>query len=433
MRFLPTLLVLLFAPAVWAADASSIYKSVVEFGANGADSEDDTKAIKDAIASCSGPDSRGGTIFFPAGKYFISEPLIIEKSGITLLGEGRGGVRSGVGTLLVQTSTTTAAAVIFRGCQYSGIRTFVLSLQGQAPESQKKEAVLKFDDTYHAFAREIYISAVSCGIDIVDGISPLLEDVDIKNPSGAYGIWLHGSGGKRPDYKKVDAALFYRLAGSAETNKEVEWVVIGPNVDGAELQDGRFVAGSRGLVLRGGTAEGDLRPKYVYTNKFGCDHVEDEGVFIEEGNDLFMLNTWIGQNKHGSGIVIGPKFTGVALITNVRIRGSGGHGMHIQGGENIYISNPVIGACAGDRDLHADQAETGCGILIEAAVKHLRITGGGVGSLPETGSKSQQHYGVRYLGTDQQARENSVRISGVDTVGNPVPFVPPALSLDRAD
>ncbi len=430
MRFLFAFTAL-SAFATWPALGQSIYKSVTEFGASGADSKDDTAAIKSAIAAVNGSENPGGTIFFPAGKYLISEPLLIEKSGVTLLGEGRGSPNSGDGTVLVQTSTTTGTAVIFRGCRYSGLRTFVLTHQGDVPESQRKEAVLKLDDTYHVFAREVYISGGACGVEIVDGISPLLEDIDIKGPSGAYGIWLHGSGGKRPDFKKVDAALFYRVAGSAESNDALEWIVIGPNVDGAKVHDARFVAGSRGLVLRGGTEEGDTRPKYVYTDKFGCDHVQDEGVLIEAGNDLFMVNTWIGQNKNGSGIVIGPKFTGMALITNVRVRGSGGHGLHIQGGENIYISNPVIGACATSRARHAEDANPGCGVLIEAAVKHLRITGGGVGPLPETGDKSQQHYGVRYLGTDQQARENSVRISGVDTVGNPVPFAPPALSLDK--
>lgn len=413
--------------------AETIYKSVADFGADGSDAKDDTEAIKKALATVTAPSSPGGTLFFPAGKYLISEPLIIERSGVTLLGDGRGSPMSeeGAGTLLVQTSETTSTAVIFKGCQYSGIRNLTISRKGVAPESQKREAALVFKDTYHAFAKEVYISATACGVEMVDGISPVLEDVDVKNPTGAYGIWLHGSGGKRPDFEKVDAALFYRVTGGSKTNTEVEWIVIGPNVDGAEVHDVRFVAGSRGLVLRGGSKENDTRPKYVYTDKFGCDHVENEGVLIEEGNDVFMVNTWIGQNKKGSGIVIGPRFTGGALITNVRIRGSGGHGMHIQGGQNIYISNPLIGACATNRELHADGKETGCGVLIEPEVKHLRITGGGICPPFEAGPRAQQHYGVRYLGSNEEAIKNSVRISGVDTEGNLVRFEPAALSLDK--
>jgi hypothetical protein len=184
-------------------------------------------------------------------------------------------------------------------------------------------------------------------------------------------------------------------------------------------------------VLRGGdAAAGDIRPKYIYTHKFGCDHVADEGVLMEAGNDVFMTNTWIGQNKNASGVVVGPEFTGGLLMTNVRVRGAGGHGMHIRGGRNIYINNPFIGACGTNRDLVPPSSKEAAGLLIEAGVTQLRVTGGGVGGMFEQGARSRQHYGIRYRGTDQQAAKDSVRISGVDTGGNAVPFSPAGLSLD---
>jgi hypothetical protein len=105
--------------------------------------------------------------------------------------------------------------------------------------------------------------------------------------------------------------------------------------------------------------------------------------------------------------------------------------MHIKGGRNIYIQNPLIGACATDRDLIPAEAKTGCGILIEEKVSHLRVTGGGVCPMPEQGAKARQHYGIRYAGDAKKARSNFVRISGVDTAENPVPFEPRGLPLDH--
>src|SRR5690606_26344021 len=190
--------------------------------------------------------------------------------------------------------------------------------------------------------------------------------------------------------------------------------------------------GARGLVLRGGNPEaGDTRPKYVYTDKFGCDNVSAEGVLIEAGNDLFMANTWIGQSRNATGMVIGPGFTGGALLTDLRIRGAGRHGLHVQGGRNIYISNPLIGTNGTNRTLVPRGSREAAGILIEAGVKNLRVTGGGVCPLYESGPTALQHYGVRYLGSGDRAIADSVRISGVDTAGNPVPFAPRRLSLDR--
>ncbi|OAM88565.1 glycoside hydrolase family 55 protein [Termitidicoccus mucosus] len=418
--------------------AAAGYRSVIDHGANGADDIDDTAAFQKAIDAASG--EAGGVVFVPAGRYLISDTLVLAKSAVTLMGEGRAtsAARTPTGSMLVLRPGKTNTAVLVRDCSYSGLKNLSIEREtgaaaGPIPEKNRKDAIVRMEGTYHAFACELLLINAVCGVEIVNGISPLLEDVDIKSPRGDYGVWLRGSG-KPADggkFRKVDAALFYRLSGGADRESRVEWVVVGPNADGAEVNDARFVAGSRGLVLRGGDpAAGDIRPKYIYTHKFGCDHVADEGVLMEAGNDVFMTNTWIGQNKNASGIVVGPEFTGGLLMTNVRVRGAGGHGMHIQGGRNIYINNPLIGACGTNRDLVPPSSKEAAGILIEAGVTQLRVTGGGVGGMFEQGGRSRQHYGIRYQGTDKQAAKDSVRISGVDTDGNAVPFSPAGLSLD---
>ena len=418
------------------AESGTIYRSVRDFGADGSGTHDDTQAIRNTItAVCSGMPATGGVVFFPAGRYLIRETLVIDKPGVTLMGEGRGGPTTSpaAGTTLLFDSSKTNAAVLIRNSQYSGIKNLVIFRQGAAgvADGRRKEPAIKLDNTYHCFLKEVLLVAAVSGIEILDGISPVLEDIDIKDPVGDFGVWIHGSGGAAPNHRKVDAALFCRLSGRSRVNTKVEWVVIGPNVDGAAVQDARFVEGSRGLVLRGGDpANHDTRPKYIHTYRFGSDHAVNEAVLIEEGNDVFMVNTWIGQNRNASGLVIGPRFTGGAELTNLRIRGSGGHGMHIMGGRNIYIANPMIGACYTNRTLQAN-SQAGCGILIESGVKHLRVTGGGVGPLSETGRGSKQYYGIRYLGSAEQALTDSVRISGVDTSDNPVGYEPPTLSLDR--
>jgi len=411
------------------------YRSVTEFGADGADDRDDTRSIQAAIIAVSGPGKPGGVLFFPAGRYYLNDTLVVTQSGLTLLGEGRGSQndRTVNGSLLVLRSAPSGTAVAFRGTRFSGLRNMgVYRADGPVEAGpRRKEPAILLEGTYHSFVREVTLASVVSGIEICDGIAPVVEDVSIKNPSGDFGLWLHGSGVVEGRRRKVDAAHFSRLSGGAGGNSGVEWVIFGPNVDGAKIQDARFVAGSRGLVLRGGDpSRGDTRPKYVYADKFGCDHVADEGVLIEAGNDVFMNNTWIGQNKNASGIVIGPGFTGGAILTDTRVRGAGGHGLHVKGGRNIYIQNPMIGTNGTNRHLVPRGSTEAAGILIEKGVRNLRVTGGGVCPMYESGSSALQHYGVRYLGDEEQARSDSVRISGVDTTGNPIPFAPSGLSLD---
>lgn len=409
------------------------YRSVAEFGADGSDDRDDTVAIQAAIDAVS---EKGGVVFLPAGKYLLHAPLMIRRASVTLLGEGRGGTndRMPTGSLLVLKTGTSNTAIELRDCSHSGVRSLGIFRQsGPVESNQATDAAIRLVGTYHCFVREVTLASVVSGIEILNGISPVVEDISIKNPSGAFGIWLHGAGMVNGRRQKVDAAHFVRISGGAGKGVPIEWMVFGPNVDGAKIQDGRFVAGSRGLVLRGGNPEaGDTRPKYVYTDKFGCDHVSNEGVLIEAGNDLFMTNTWIGQNRNATGMVIGPGFTGGALLTDLRIRGAGGHGLHVQGGRNVYIVNPLIGANGTNRTLVPRGSTEAAGILIEAGVKNLRVTGGGVCPLYESGPTSLQNYGVRYLGDEKQVLADSVRISGVDTSGNPVPFAPANLTVDRA-
>jgi len=428
--FLTTALSFAFAGSLATGE---IYHSVTEHGANGSDTADDTAAIQQAIEAAA---ATGGVVFLPAGKYHLSDTLIIRRPGITLLGEGRGGAGESApgGTLLVLDSSRTNTAVAIHDSRFSGIRNLAIYRKGAPPEvARRKDPAILLKGTYHCFVKEVVLVSTVSGIELLDGISPVMEGISIKNPSGAFGVWLHGSGTTDGEHKKVDAAHFIRMSGGAGKGVAIEWIILGPNVDGAKVEDARFVAGSRGLVLRGGDpTKGDTRPKYIYTDKFGCDHVTDEGVLIEAGNDVFMQNTWIGQNKNASGIVIGPGFTGGALLTDTRVRGAGGHGLHVQGGRNIYIVNPLIGTNGTNRQLVPRGSTEAAGILIEKGVKNLRVTGGGVGPMYESGSGALQHYGVRYLGDERQALADSVHISGVDTAGNPVGVAPAGLSLDRS-
>src|SRR5207249_8140697 len=59
--------------------------SVLDFGATANDDTDDSRAIEAAIKSLS---AEGGTVFFPAGTYRIGSSIVIDRSRITLLGEG---------------------------------------------------------------------------------------------------------------------------------------------------------------------------------------------------------------------------------------------------------------------------------------------------------------------------------------------------------
>ena len=68
-----------------------IVANVVNFGANGTDSADDTQAFLDAIAHAETQVSatNHGVILVPAGVYDVTSNLVLTTSGMVLQGEGR--------------------------------------------------------------------------------------------------------------------------------------------------------------------------------------------------------------------------------------------------------------------------------------------------------------------------------------------------------
>lgn len=65
------------------------------YGAAGDGVTDDTAAIQAAITAATA--TTGNTVFFPAGVYVISAPLVVTSSGLTLLGSGPGATMGGGG------------------------------------------------------------------------------------------------------------------------------------------------------------------------------------------------------------------------------------------------------------------------------------------------------------------------------------------------
>lgn len=88
---------------------------VTQYSADPTGTNDSTTAIQNAITAAqnlSNGGSKGGVVYFPAGKYKISSALSITSESITLLGDGGGSEYYGNPVKIVQTSTTANALTV---------------------------------------------------------------------------------------------------------------------------------------------------------------------------------------------------------------------------------------------------------------------------------------------------------------------------------
>ncbi len=344
-----------------------------------------------------------GVVFLPASKtYYIDATLTISsKNGISLVGEGPTTVLPIVGNI---------EAVVITGGTGCGLRH--LKFTGGVGHAQN---AIRISGGSEHFAEDITLQNTYRGIQLVDGIGPLLVNIAMSGLTGDYGIKVDGSGGTA----KVDAAQLHGITGSA-SGANVEWLLFG-RVDGVELQTANLAGSKRGIRCYGATG-----PKYVYTNQVTIGTPANEGILVESGTD-FLVNATTITNSGGSAFTFGSGFVGGAVMTDLTVSGAAGHGLQIDGGRDIGILEPVISATGS-----ALPAGTGAGIRIAAGCSFVSVT---------DGSAAGQTYGILFAGTAAQADSQNVKMKNVSLGGNPVPFSPSNLeglpastvTIDNAD
>lgn len=121
--------------------------NVLDYGAVGNGIADDTVAIQAAVDAL----TEGGQLFFPPGKYKLTDEITLPPVGaLTLQGSGgvdflRGSpVPSGSGTYLFQTTSNKAIFVFPAGCSYSSVKDMSFSpslVPSSTPELTGKKGI----------------------------------------------------------------------------------------------------------------------------------------------------------------------------------------------------------------------------------------------------------------------------------------------------
>jgi len=334
-----------------------------------------------------------GVIFLPANKtYNIDAPITItSRNGISLVGEGP--------TTVLPIAGNIEAVVISNG-NGCGIRH--VKFVGPAGHANN---TIRISGGNEHFLENVNITNTYRGIELANGIGPVLVNITMTGLTGDYGIKVDAATGK------VDAAQLHGITGTT-TASSLEWLLYG-RVDGVELQTAQFTGGKRGI-----RSYGAVGPSYVYMNQVTISNCVNEGVMIESGNDLLVNATTIKQTG-GAGFTISNNFIGGAVLTGLTISSAGGHGLQILGGRDIGIVNPHIGGNGS-----ALPPGTGAGVYLAAGLSYVRVNDGCIGTNCIPSPAAGQNYGIYYAGTTTQSDSQDVKIKDVDTTGNLVAYTP---------
>ena len=370
--------------------------SVLDYGATGDGSTDDTTAIQDAIDALV---DTGGLIWFPAGTYVVSSTLTIYTNHIMLAGEGPQATviecNFADGNILVIGSTTTN---VYQG-RVTGI-TFTSSV------AKIGGAAIKVTN-----AHQIYL-------DYVQFYQNMYHCVQFEG--GSYG----------------DGQLLYYLQ-NFEVNSGVTGVLIG--YDGSLVQDvwisKGIIAGctDSGILIKHGSGiycdnldiltckngfvtypVTGYNAQAIFCTAVICDTCDNYGFMIGNGGgtvaEVNLVNCW-GSSCGYNGIVVDAS-TGTTSginLTAFRAINNGQNGVNILGGTKISISNPQVLSNGTDTD------DFYAGIIIGAGVSGWSIIGGisGNGGLFDSAS---QGYGL-YIIT---GASSDYVVSGLNVTDNTV-------------
>lgn len=325
-----------------AADILEIF-NVKDFGATGDSTTDDASAIQDAIDACDA--NRGGTVYFPQGRYRIATGLTVDNQGTWLVGEGSPGVNRATAqgsTRIISDDGVTAitfnaGSSTFRTLGYGMKNLHVLGASGATTGNGVLVRTTQKFTVYDVTCSD-YTGGYGMKIGHVGTNSQYSELHNFSAGTCATGLWL-GSTNTAPNGCriwggyfegngisttpvassigiKVDAGDTLRLYGTVLQGWETAVYITSAAAD-HELHGPRFEycntslrTASRNTMLLGGSFANSL------LGGAGTPVLSSIAVRLDAGanNCTIMPSEWLAADgSGGSNLVVDPTVTGLRL------------------------------------------------------------------------------------------------------------------------
>lgn len=362
--------------------SSQIEYNVKDYGAVGDGIVDDTSAIQSAVNYVA--TIGGGIIFFPAGTYKITSPIVVT-SLITLYGAGK------AASAIKNFSTSTDAIQIGTA---STAATYVLieNLMITSNASMTAGAAINTVYGYQVNIKNIFINDHFYGIVLDDGSFRYLENITILHqstpPLGAIGILISSGNDDFISGLYIDSTVFSSnaIAGIKVESSSGLWV---SNSDILHMNNGLFISPGNAQ-----TAEWLFFDSVAFDSSYAsCINITPTGTGIVRGC-FFSLCWSASAGLHSAtptwgtdaGVLIsGSNVFGTSFIGH-RCFYNGGHGFSI----NLAVDTKIIGSSiAGNGQATASTYD---GVSILADTDNFSIMDNRIG--PSDNFSDSQNYAI---------------------------------------
>jgi len=167
--------------------SSGLVFNVKDYGAVGDNSNDDTSAIRAAIAAASatyGGYNYGGTVYFPSGNYKVTGQLSVDNAAILFVGEG-----SGASAIIQWTlSSNTISFANTNGAQTCGVNNIAIRYVNGAPTAG---SAIVINNSHNVRLQNFDLFTCYIGILIQNTSAIFIENFSISD-YGVIGIYCLG-------------------------------------------------------------------------------------------------------------------------------------------------------------------------------------------------------------------------------------------------
>ena len=296
-----------------SAKLSEMY-SVLDFGAVGDGTTDDTSAIQNAINAVG--TNGGGIVYFPEGTYKTTAVLTMTSLGVTLLGAGR--------STTIVASSNTQNIIKIGGTSSLPFRCGVknLSLSGG------NIAVWISYNTAQTILEQLYITGSKIGVQvkgdyttnpIKDTINNHLYQLELENIVD-YGIYLYMCGD-----------IYISDVQTPSPQATAYGLVIDSGVTAVYADHINCTGGQGGILIvdNGGISPNPTSlpttPRQMYFYQVQGDTCSDVGIQIEKAYQVTFVDSWGSGCTGGPGWVIGNGTSSIRQVALIGCRALGNY------------------------------------------------------------------------------------------------------------
>jgi hypothetical protein len=309
--------------------------SVEQFNAAGNGVTDDSAAIQAAV-------NTGKSVYFPPNKtYRVNTQITVTGQGVRLIGTGPSGSNSAASVFFC--ATGSSPAFVFSGYA-SGMSGFRIVSSGMTAP------VIQVSSANQVNLRDLLLSTVWAGVDVVASNTTRLSDVVVTGWSGDYGIQFRGTGsgaGVKSDILDMHRVTIANSVGVNTTKPSLLW---DSYADTVNMSNCRFLKSGIGIYMTStaGTTSTEC-PKFLFAADIEVEFTTGGGIVLEYGLEAHITASYITGDLTGHGVWVKSTFMGEVVLSGNRVRGnylngirSGSRDVTMTG--NVLIRNSVAGS-----------------------------------------------------------------------------------------